>query len=165
MNYFLANFGAHIIVLAILLVALFITSNRTMRRKVKHTLTYFLPVVLCIAVFVDVVLVIAPRCFDLSVVIKGKFEQKTGVVEDVGYFNNTIVIDGVTYYVNPFRDIPKEGSTVEFKYTNESKYALAIVVINDTDEEDDSVEVDEDNEATETSESVKTNSDSSNSVG
>ena len=129
MKYFLANLGIHTLILVMLIVVLVITFNRNKHHKVKHSLTYFLPVVISAIIVWDLVKFTAPRYMDLSSIISQNYYSYTGVIDEIGYFNNYIVIDGVTYYINPLREIPKPGTQVKVKYSSNSHYAIEVAVV------------------------------------
>jgi len=124
MKYFLCNLGAHTLVLVVLVIALIITFNRNSKGKAKHVLTYFLPVIISMFILFDMVRFTAPRWLDLTSVLRENYQTTSGVLEKVGRFGNYVVIDGVMYYVNPTHQLPIEGSTVKFKYTDNSRYAI-----------------------------------------
>lgn len=126
MKYFFANLGAHVLLCVILIILMSIFTNRNFKRKTKHVLTYFFPVVLLLIFGFDVVRYLAPRLFDIDNVLNNVTYTHTGVVEEVSSFKNYIRIDGVNYYINPMRNKIEAGTTVRIKYTPSSNYIMNV---------------------------------------
>ena len=126
MNYFFANLSAHALLCLILVILMIIFTNRYIKRKTKHTLTYFVPVLLLIIIGFDVIKYLAPRMFDIDNVLNDVTYTYTGTVDEVSRFNNYIVVDGTTYYLDPFENEIEAGSTVKIKYTPASNYAMSV---------------------------------------
>ena len=126
MKYFFANLGAHVFLCIILIILMVIFTNRNFKRKTKHVLAYFLPVVLLLIFGFDVVRYLAPRLFDIDNVLNNVTYSHTGVVEEVSSFKNYIRIDGVNYYLNPLRNKVEPGSTVRIKYTPSANYIMDV---------------------------------------
>ena len=129
MKYFLANLGIHTLFLILLIIILVVTFNRNKKHKVKHTLTYFIPVIVSVLIILDLVKLTAPRYLDLSSIISQNYYSYTGVIDEIGRFNNYVVIDGVTYYINPLRELPQPGTQVKVKYSSHSNYAIEIAAV------------------------------------
>ena len=126
MNYFFANLAGHCVFCGLLIILLVIFTNRNMKRKTKHSLTYFLPVILLIAIGFDIVRYVAPRLFDINNVLGSVTYTYTGNVEEISGLHNYFVVDGKKYYINPMRGDLELGSTVRIKYTPSSNYAMAV---------------------------------------
>ena len=126
MNYFFANLATHGLLCIFLIVLMVIFTNRNFKRKTKHALTYFLPVLLLIIIGFDVFRYLAPRLFDINNVLGNVTYTYTGKVESVSAFKNYFVIDGKTYYINPMRGDVEVGSTIRIKYTPTSNYVIKI---------------------------------------
>lgn len=133
MKYFIANLGAHSLVVLFLVFLMVLFTNRNHKHKTKHTLAFFLPLLIGGAIIYDMVFVTAPRYLDLSAVINENYYSHTGTVDKIGYFNNYIVIDGKTYYINPLRDLPSEGTYVRVKYAGHSLYAIEVAPLEAVD--------------------------------
>ncbi len=127
MKYFLANLSIHIIVTIVILVFVIIFSNRNKRGLTKHAPLYFLPLVLSILAVLYAVRYTAPRLLDISAVSSENFYSYTGELESVSPFNNSLVVDGETYYINPLRDIPEDGTTVKIRYSRYGRYAVEVI--------------------------------------
>ena len=126
MNYFFANLAAHALLCIFLIILMVIFINRNFKRKTKHVLTYFLPVVLLLIFGFDVVRYLAPRLFDIDNVLNNVTYTHTGVVEEVSALKNYIRVDGVNYYLNPLRNKVEPGSTVRIKYTPSANYVMKV---------------------------------------
>ena len=135
MNYFFANLLSHVAVCIILMVLMVIFNNRNFKRKTKHVLTYFLPVLLLILMCIDVTRYLAPRMFDVYNVLNSVTYTHTGKVQEVSGFNNYFKLDGETYFINPSKGAELTvGTTVRVKYTPSSNYAISVT---SNDAEDD----------------------------
>lgn len=126
MKYFLANLSIHVGVILLLVIMLVLFANRNKRGQTKHALMYFMPFVISILTLLYIVKYTAPRFLDLADVISENYYSYTGFVEEISSLNNYIVIDGQTYYINPLRDLPEEGSYVRVRYTTYSHYAIEV---------------------------------------
>ena len=133
MKYFIANLIVHLIVTVVLFIITVVSTNRNRKRETKHTLTYFLPFVVSVAMFFYVFIITGPRLLDLSDVVRQNYYSYTGEIEAVSSANNYLVVDGVKYYINPLRNIPSEGQTVRIRYTRYSKYSISVEVIEEVD--------------------------------
>ncbi len=126
MNYFFANLATHAAFCVVMIILMIIFTNRNFKRKTKHTLTYFLPVILLLIIGFDVFRYLAPRLFDINNVLGNVTYTYTGKVESISALRNYFVIDGKTYYVNPLRSDIEVGSTIRIKYTPTSNYVIKI---------------------------------------
>jgi len=126
MNYFFANLATHGAFCVVMIILMIIFTNRNFKRKTKHTLTYFLPVILLLIIGFDVFRYLAPRLFDINNVLGNVTYTYTGKVESISALRNYFVIDGKTYYVNPLRSDIEVGSTIRIKYTPTSNYVIKI---------------------------------------
>lgn len=126
MKYFIANLSVHIIVVIALVVIIIIASNRNKRGETKHSLTYFLPLMLSILAVCYMFYFVGPRLLDITDVANDNYYLYTGYVEEISPVNNYIVVDGVTYYINPMRELPAEGSYVKVRCTSNSNYAIEV---------------------------------------
>ena len=128
MKYYIANLAVHLAVTLIFIILLIVFSNRNKKRKTKYPVSYFIPTVLAIVIVAYVYGITGPRLLDLSDVASQDYYSYTGELESVSPLNNTMVIDGVTYYINPLRDIPEEGANVKVRYSRYGRYAVEVVV-------------------------------------
>ncbi|SCW30203.1 hypothetical protein SAMN02910456_00398 [Ruminococcaceae bacterium YRB3002] len=126
MNYFFANLIAHASVCIVLIVLMVIFTNRNFKRKTKHVLAYFFPVVLLLFIGFDVSRYLAPRMFDIYNVLNSVTYTHTGKVQEVSGFHNYFVVDGEKYFINPTRGDLEVGQTVRVKYTPSSHYAISV---------------------------------------
>lgn len=128
MKYFLANLACHLLVTIVLLVFVLIFTNRNKKGLTKHPVLYFLPVLLSALTILYAIHFTAPRLLDISAVAADNYYSYTGELESVSLLNNSMVIDGVTYYINPLRDIPEEGANVKVRYSRYGRYAVEVIV-------------------------------------
>ena len=126
MNYFIANISCHALVCILLIVLMVIITNRTFKRKTKHVLTYFMPVVLLILIGFDITHYLAPRMLDLNNVLSNITYTQTGRIEEISQFNNYFVVNGEKYFINPMRGEFEIGALVRVKYTPQSNYAMSL---------------------------------------
>jgi len=126
LKYYIANLAVHIFIVLVLLIVIVVASNRNRKRRTKHALTYFLPTVVAIILAVFVFKTTAPRLLDLSDVATQNYYSYTGVIETVSPLNNSFVLDGVRYYINPLRELPEEGTNVRIRYTRHSLYVISV---------------------------------------
>ena len=126
MNYFIANISCHALVCILLIVLMVIVSNRNFKRKTKHVVTYFMPVVLLILIGFDITRYLAPRMLDLNNVLSNITYTQTGRIEEVSQFNNYFVVNGEKYFINPMRGEFEVGALVRVKYTPQSNYAMSL---------------------------------------
>lgn len=129
MKYYIANLAAHTLVVAFLVLLMIIFTNRNRKHKTKHSLTFFMPLLIAGVIIYDMLFLTAPRFLDLSAVVNQNYYSYTGTVEKIGYLNNYIVIDGKTYYINPLRDLPSPGTSVRVKYSRHGHYAIEVAPI------------------------------------
>lgn len=128
MKYFLANLFCHTLVTVILLIFVLYFSNRNKRGLTKHAALYFLPVILSAVAVLYAMHFTAPRLLDISAVVGDNYYSYTGELEKVSLLNNSMVIDGQSYYINPLRDIPEEGANVKVRYSRYGRYAVEVIV-------------------------------------
>lgn len=129
MRYFFANLLAHFLLLVILISLVVLFTNRNIRRKTIHGIMFLLPVFLSIVTVFDVFVFTGPRLLDINDVLNKSYQSYTGELESVSYFNNIIVVDGTTYYVNPLHVMPSPGEQVRVKYTRYGKFAVQIEIV------------------------------------
>lgn len=122
MNYYIANLGAHTILLSALIAVICIFADKVRRRKAKNIILYFLPVAVTVLVLVYAVAIVIPRLFDLRNVVNNNYSTAQGVVEKVSPLKNYITVDGVTYYRNPSKECPEKGDEITLKYSDGSKF-------------------------------------------
>lgn len=129
MKYFIFNLCLHSLVAIVLIVLVFVFATRNNKRKTKHVLTFFLPVIFAIFAVIDIVFYTGPRLLDISDMMSQKYSSHTGLIEEISYFNNSFVVDGKTYYVNPINELPSVGSTVKVKYTRYAGFAAELELV------------------------------------
>ena len=122
MIYFFINLFLHFLISALLLVLLLRLVRNNQRRKNKRGIYYLFPVAVTIVFLIQVITVSAPRVLDSVYVIKQNYQTVSGRVESVKYLNHALVIDGETYYYNPFFPQPQTGDLYEISYTPYAHY-------------------------------------------
>jgi len=133
LKYYIANLSIHVLMVLALTVIIIIFSNRNKRRETKHVLSYFVPTLLAIGVAFYMYFITAPRLLDMSDVATQNYYSYTGQIEEISLFNNSFMIDGVRYYINPLRDLPREGSKVRIRYTRFSNYVISVEPVDEVD--------------------------------
>lgn len=126
MKYFYVNLACHVFVFCVLVVSMLIFLKRNSERKTKHGFVYLLPLVISLFAVLDMVFLAGPRLVDIQNMTTDSYQFTTGKVESVGFFNNTIVVDGKTFYINPLSDIPPEGSQIRIKHTDYAHYVVEL---------------------------------------
>lgn len=122
MIYFFINLSLHFLVSALLLILLLRLVSNNQRRKNRSGISYLFPVAVTIVFLIQVITVSAPRILDSVSVMKQNYQTCTGRVESVKYLNHALVIDGETYYYNPFFPQPQTGDVYEISYTPYAHY-------------------------------------------
>lgn len=133
MKYYIANLSVHVLIVLALTVIIIIFSNRNKRRETKHVLSYFVPTLLAIGVAFYMYFITAPRLLDMSDVATQNYYSYTGQIEEISLLNNSFIIDGTRYYINPLRDLPREGSKVRIRYTRFSNYVISVEPVDEVD--------------------------------
>lgn len=133
MKYYIANLVVHLIITLFLFIVIVISTNRNKKGETKHSLTYFVPFLASVFIFIYVVSITGPRLLDLTDVVRQNYYSYTGVIEEVSSVNNYLVVDGIRYYINPLRSIPEKGQTVRIRYTRYSKYSISVEVVDEVD--------------------------------
>lgn len=136
MRYFIVNLAVHILVTAIFIVLACISAGRNKKKKTKHVVTYFFPIVFALVAVLDIVFCAAPRLLDINCLINSNYYYNTGTVDKIGFLKNYFVIDGTYYYVNPLHNNLNEGDTVRVKHTQYSGFTLDWTLVADTDQEE-----------------------------
>ena len=126
MKYYIANLAVHVVVTLIMIVTVIVFSNRNRKRKTRYVSTYFLPTALAVITALYMFYITGPRLLDLSDVATQNYYSYTGVIEERSLLNNTLVIDGETYYINPLRELPDEGAKVRIRYTRFCNYVISV---------------------------------------
>ena len=116
-----------------LTVVIIIFSNRNKKRLTRHVFSYFVPTILAVAVAFYVYFITGPRLLDLSDVATQNYYSYTGQIDEIALLNNSFTIDGVRYYINPMRELPREGSKVRCRYTRFSNYVISVEPVDEVD--------------------------------
>ncbi len=124
MRYFILNLLAHLLVMIILMIITVVFYERNRKRKTKHGFMFFAPVLFAVITIVYAVMLPAPRLLDVKNVASGKYSSESGIVESIGWFKNTVTIDGVTYCINPRAPMPAIGERVKIKHTSYSRFIM-----------------------------------------
>ena len=133
MKYYIANLAVHVVVTLIMIVAVIVFSNRNRKRKTRYVVSYFIPSVLAVITALYAFYITAPRLLDLSDVATQNYYSYTGVIDERSLLNNTLVIDGDTYYIYPLRELPDEGSKVRIRYTRFCNYVISVESVEEVD--------------------------------
>lgn len=133
MKYYIVNLCAHVLLVIAITVIIIISFNRNKKRETRHVLTYFMPTILALVVAFYVYFITGPRLLDLSDVATQNYYSYTGQIDEIALFNNSFTIDGVRYYINPLRDLPREGSKVRIRYTRFSNYVISVESVDEVD--------------------------------
>ena len=115
MSYFWANLGAHLLVSLIILLILLWAVKNTQQNRWKKGFLFITPVVLMVILFVQMAIFSIPRVLDTTTVLRSTYHIRTGQIDKIGALGTTIVIDGTTYYVNPFSFDMEVGDEVTVK--------------------------------------------------
>lgn len=129
MVYFIINLILHAAVSGLLLLIFFHYVRLNQERRNKKGLSYLLPTLLAAFLLVQFVGYTVPRLLDMGTVAKSTYRIAIGEVEETVFMNNSMKIDGKTYYYNPFLYKPHEGDRLEFTYAPNSKYISAMKVV------------------------------------
>lgn len=133
MKYFIANLAIHVLFTLVLMVIVIVFSNRNRKRKTKYVVTYFVPTVMAVLTAVYMFYITGPRLLDLSDVATQNYYSYTGEIDSISVFNNWLEIDGEIYYINPMRDLPREGAKVRIRYTRYCNYVISVESVEDLD--------------------------------
>ena len=134
MRYFIVNLAVHLLVTIVFVVLTALRAGFNRRKKTKHVVTYFFPILFALVAIVDIVMYTAPRLMDLNSLINSNYYYHTGEVEKIGFMRNYFVIDGDYYYMNPLRNQLTEGDVVRVKHTPYSLFTVDITTITDVED-------------------------------
>ena len=126
MRYFFVNLAVHLIVTVVFAVLTCIFAGRNKRKKKKHVITYFFPILFALIAIIDIALYTAPRLMDINSMINSNYFYTTGQVEEIGYMKNYFVIDGDYYYMNPLHNTLSKGDVVRVEHTPYSLFTVEI---------------------------------------
>ncbi len=133
MKYFIANLAVHVVLTLVMVVIMIVFSNRNRVKKTKYVIAYFIPTITAIIAVFYVFFITGPRLLDLSDVATQNYYSYTGVIDELSLLNNSLKIDGHTYYINPLRDLPPEGTKVRIRYTRYCNYVISVETIEEFD--------------------------------
>lgn len=126
MRYFIANLGAHLLMLFFLITLIIIFSKRNSARKNKFAFSFLLPTIFAVITITYVFLIVGPRLLDITDVINGTYQSYTGTLEKKSFFNNYVEVDGIRFYHNPLHEIPDVGESVRVLYTHNSDFTVSV---------------------------------------
>lgn len=133
MRYFIANLALHIVITIVIIVLTCIFAGRNRKKKTKHVISYFFPILFAAMAILYIVFYTAPRMMDINCMISSNYYYNTGTVSKIGFLKNYFIIDGEHYYANPLRNTLVEGDTVRVKHTQYSFYTVEWTKITDTE--------------------------------
>ena len=135
MSYFWFNLGGHLFISLILLIVFLWSFKNTQQNRWKKGFLYVLPTVLAVILLIQLALFSIPRILDTSTVLRSTYRMHSGKIESVSSLKDHVVVDGTTYYVNPFSFDLNEGDEVTVKYTPYAHYAYSMELQEDEVEE------------------------------
>lgn len=130
MIYFFINLAFHSIISLVLFIVLrhFFIINQ--QRRNKMWISYFFPLVVSVILLIQATIFTFPRLLASAEVIRNDLSTQSGVVAEVGFLNNTLTIEGETYYFNPMLYKPKEGDVIIFQSTSRARYIVEMSASN-----------------------------------
>ena len=136
MSYFWANLGGHLLVSLLLLIVFLWAVKNTQQNRWKKGFLYLLPTVLMIILLIQLAVFSIPRLLDMTTVLRSAYRMKSGTIESISSMKDKVVIDGTTYYVNPFSFERKVGDEVTVKYTPYARYAYSMDLVEDEEDQE-----------------------------
>ena len=136
MNYFIVNLAAHILLIVVFIVLACVFAGRNKKKKTKHVVSYFFPIVFALVALLDIIFCAAPRLLDINSLVNSNYFYNTGTVEKIGFIKNYFVVDGTYYYVNPLHNNLNEGDRVRVKHTQYSGFTVDWTLVTDTEQEE-----------------------------
>ena len=128
MVYFTFNLMIHLSISSILVVFIlrFATTNK--KRKNTKGISFLFPVALSVIFLFHATTNTFPKLADtVSVYREISQPLREGEVESVSFFNNTLVMDGVKYFYNPFIQKPKKGENIKLYCSPHSRYIVKLL--------------------------------------
>ena len=122
----------HLLITGIFVMLTCIAAGRNRRKKTKHAVLYFFPIVFALAAILYIVHFTAPRLMDINSMINSNYYYNTGTVEKIGFMKNYFVIDGQHYFLNPLHNSLQEGDTVRVKHTPYSSFTVEIKTVEES---------------------------------
>lgn len=133
MRYFIVNLAMHIFITCGFVLLTCIAAQNNKRKRTKHVVFYFLPIIFALMSVLYIVLYTAPRLMDVNSLINSNYYYNSGTVEKIGFMKNYFVIEGKHYYLNPLRNNLKEGDSIRVKHTLYSNFTVEVTMIDDED--------------------------------
>lgn len=137
MRYFIVNLAMHLVITGIIVLFACISADHNKRKKTKHVINYFFPIVFALAALLHLINYTAPRLMDVSSIINNNYYYTTGSVEKISYLKNYFLIDGKSYYLNPLHNKLAEGDVVRVKHTPYSSFTVEIKSVTESESEGD----------------------------
>lgn len=122
MPYYFVNLSLHLLVSAGILALILFLGKKNNERKHRRGVAFLLPAILTIVFLIQVISLSIPRTLDIVHVLKNNYRSTVGTVTSIGFLNNTVVIDGTTYYFDPFQFKPQTGDELFITYTPNAHY-------------------------------------------
>jgi hypothetical protein len=131
MPYYFINLTLHLMISCGILFLILVSIRQNKTRKTKRGFLFLLPVLLTLIFLFQSASFTIPRALDMIYVLKNNYRTIDGVVTDVGYLNNTMMIDDQTYYFNPFLYKPEEGDQLTVLYTPYARFVGEVKLSSD----------------------------------
>ena len=99
--------------------------KKNQMRDNRRGVSFLLPVLTSLLLLFHGILHTFPKMVDAISVMKGTYPSiVTGTIEDIGFLQHTMKIDGTVYYFNPFAFKPKEGEKIQGEATQYAHYMV-----------------------------------------
>ena len=130
MIYFFINLMIHLSVSGIFLFFLIRTAEANAGRKNKRGISFLLPFLFSVFFLLHGLWNTFPKAADSVAIVKQSYQPIVeGSVEEIGFINNTLKINGVVYFYNPFAYKPNVGDTIRISTTEYSRYIANLSVV------------------------------------
>ena len=133
MRYFIVNLAMHLVITCGFVLLTCIAAQNNKRKRTRHVVFYFLPIVFALISVLYIVFYTAPRLMDVNSLLNSNYYYTSGTVEKIGFMKNYYVIEGKHYYMNPMRNSLQEGDTVRVKHTLYSSFTVDLAKIDNED--------------------------------
>lgn len=130
MFYFAINLIVHLIITCFLVLFILRFAKANKQRKNTRGISFLLPLVFSVIFFLHAVTNTFPKLADSIPVFTETYQPlKEGEVESISLFNNSLVIDGIKYFYNPFAHKPEKGDVLQIYSTQHSHYIVKLLPV------------------------------------